>query len=140
MFNGCVLFLQSGQTTASILFYSSIASICSISISRILNWHFVRMRVSLRPFSLPYYSVPILRNKLTRRTFYVWYLLRARLGSGFIESYIKASDPEKARGVGRLARTFESTDEVLAFVSSGVRRVFSIRAVGESTLNFWLNW
>jgi len=92
------------------------------------------------PSSFPYYSVPILRNKLTRRTFYVWYLLRARLGSGFIESYIKASGPEKARGVGRLARTFESTDEVLAFVSSGVCRVFSTRAVGESALNFWLNW
>lgn len=104
--------------------FSSIPSICSASISGILNWHFVRMRVSLRPSFLPYHNVPILRNKLTRWTFYVWYLLRARLGSGFIESYIKALGPEKARGVGRLARTFESTDGVLAFVSSGVHRVF----------------
>lgn len=118
------------------LSFGSVLSICSISIRGIPNWHFIRMHVSVRPSFFPYHSVPILRNKLTRWTFYVWYLLRARLGSGFIESYIKASGPEKARGVGRLARTFESTDRVLAFVSSGVHRVFSARAVSESALNF----
>lgn len=60
------------------------------------------------PLFSPFRSIPTLWNRLTRWTFYVWYLLRARLGSGFIESYIKASGPEKAKGVESLARAFAS--------------------------------
>lgn len=77
-----------------------------ISISGISNWYFVPMRMSLCSLFLSFRSIPTPWNRLTRWTFYVWYLLRARLGSGFIESYIKASGPEKAKGVERLARAF----------------------------------
>jgi len=101
----------------------SIPSICSILTEFLIGTLSGHACLYIPPSSP--HCVSILRNKLTRWTFYVWYLLWTRLGSGFIESYIKTSGPEKSlRGAGRLARMYESTDGVLAFVSSEVYCIF----------------
>lgn len=101
------------------------------------------MRVSLPPpplslslvLVLSPHGIPALRNKLTRWTFYVWYLLRARLGSGFIESYIKAERLEKNEGNRKKSGRSNPADAVLAFegpsfFSASHRRLleFSLRS------------
>lgn len=56
-------------------------------------------------------GIPTPWNRLTRWTFYVWYLPRARLGSGFIESYINAPGAWKSeRGRKAWAHAFSRID------------------------------